>query len=212
MGTATADSVVYIVDDDEAVRDSLITLLEARGYRTQAFATAEAFLESGAAPSLLGCLLLDVNLPGVGGLSLLQQIAHISPNLPVLMMTGMGQVATAVQAMKAGALDFLEKPLDADTLFALVDRALAASARATASAEQRTRARAWLDRLTPRERSVFDRLAQGKTNKQIAAELKISPRTVEIHRANLMGKLEATSVSDLIRLSSSVSAGPEAGN
>jgi RNA polymerase sigma factor (sigma-70 family) len=212
MGTATADSVVYIVDDDEAVRDSLITLLEARGYRTQAFATAEAFLESGAAPSLLGCLLLDVNLPGVGGLSLLQQIAQISPNLPVLMMTGMGQVATAVQAMKAGALDFLEKPLDADTLFALVDRALAASARATASAEQRTRARAWLDRLTPRERSVFDRLAQGKTNKQIAAELKISPRTVEIHRANLMGKLEATSVSDLIRLSSSVSAGPEAGN
>jgi RNA polymerase sigma factor (sigma-70 family) len=212
MGTATADSVIYIVDDDEAVRDSLITLLEARGYRTQAFATAEAFLESGAAPSLSGCLLLDVNLPGVGGLSLLQQIAQISPNLPVLMMTGMGQVATAVQAMKAGAMDFLEKPLDADTLFALVDRALAASARATASAEQHSRARAWLDRLTPRERSVFDRLAQGKTNKQIAAELKISPRTVEIHRANLMDKLEATSVSDLIRLSSSMGAGPEAGS
>ena len=212
MGTATADSVVYIVDDDEAVRDSLITLLEARGYQTKAFATAEAFLEAGAAPSLSGCLLLDVNLPGIGGLRLLQQIAQISPHLPVLMMTGMGQVATAVQAMKAGALDFLEKPLDADTLFALVDRALDASARATVSAEQRSRARAWLDRLTPRERSVFDRLAQGKTNKQIAAELKISPRTVEIHRANLMGKLEATSVSDLIRLSSSVGARPEAGN
>jgi FixJ family two-component response regulator len=209
---APADSVVYIVDDDEAVRDSLVTLLEARGYRTKAFANAEAFLESGAAPSLPGCLLLDVNLPGVGGLSLLQQIGHVSPHLPVLMITGMGQVATAVQAMKAGALDFLEKPLDADALFALVDRALAASAQASASAEHRAKAKAWLDRLTPRERSVFDHLAKGKTNKQIAAELKISPRTVEIHRANLMEKLGATSVSDLIRLSSSVGAEPEAGN
>ena len=212
MGMPAADSVVYIVDDDEAVRDSLVTLLEARGYRTKAFANAEAFLESGAAPSLPGCLLLDVNLPGVGGLSLLQQIGHVSPHLPVLMITGMGQVATAVQAMKAGALDFLEKPLDADALFALVDRALAASAQASASAEHRAKAKAWLDRLTPRERSVFDHLAKGKTNKQIAAELKISPRTVEIHRANLMEKLGATSVSDLIRLSSSVGAEPEAGN
>ena len=212
MGMAPADSVVYIVDDDEAVRDSLVTLLEARGYRTKAFANAEAFLEAGAAPSLPGCLLLDVNLPGVGGLSLLQQIGHVSPHLPVLMITGMGQVATAVQAMKAGALDFLEKPLDADALFALVDRALAASAQASASAEHRAKAKAWLDRLTPRERSVFDHLAKGKTNKQIAAELKISPRTVEIHRANLMEKLGATNVSDLIRLSSSVGAEPEAGN
>ena len=212
MGTAVADSVVYIVDDDEAVRDSLITLLEARGYRTQAFATAEAFLESGAASSLPGCLLLDVNLPGVGGLSLLETIGQVSPHLPVLMITGMGQVATAVQAMKAGALDFLEKPLDADSLFALVDRALAASAQASASAEQQAKAKAWLDRLTPRERSVFDHLAKGKTNKQIAAELKISPRTVEIHRANLLEKLGATSVSDLIRLSSSMGAGPEAGS
>jgi FixJ family two-component response regulator len=207
-----ADRVVYIVDDDEAVRDSLVTLLEARAYRTKAFGTAEGFLESGAAPSLTGCLLLDVNLPGVGGLSLLQQVKQICPHLPVLMITGMGQVATAVQAMKAGALDFLEKPLDPDALFALVDRAMAASARASASAEQRSKARTWLERLTPRERSVFDRLVQGKTNKQIAGELQISPRTVEIHRANLMEKLGATSVSDLIRLSSSVGAEPEAGN
>jgi RNA polymerase sigma factor (sigma-70 family) len=212
MGTAAADSVVYIVDDDEAVRDSLVTLLETRGYRTKAFATAEAFLECATAPSLPGCLLLDVNLPGVGGLSLLQQIGQVSPHLPVLMITGMGQVATAVQAMKAGALDFLEKPLDPDSLFALVERALSASAQASASAEQRSKVRAWLDRLTPRERSVFDRLAQGKTNKQIAAELNISPRTVEIHRANVMEKLGATNVSDLIRLSSSVGAEPGAGN
>lgn len=195
------DSIVFIVDDDDAVCDSLVTLLDSRGYRTQSFPSAETFLDFLKAPSGPGCLLLDVNLPGASGLSLLRRMSEKFPDMPVLMMTGMGQVAVAVEAMKAGALDFLEKPLDPDRLFALVDRALAISARASASTEERCRARARLDQLTPREHAVFEQLALGKTNKHIAAELEISPRTVEIHRANLMDKLEATSVADLIRLS-----------
>lgn len=203
----TPDSIVFIVDDDEAVRDSLAMLLESHGYRTQSFPSAETFLDFLQAPPAAGCLLLDVNLPGANGLSLLRRMSERFQDMPVLMMTGMGQVAVAVEAMKAGALDFLEKPLDPDRLFALVDRALAISAKASAATEERCRARSRLDPLTPRERAVFDQLAMGKTNKQIAAELEISPRTVEIHRANLMDKLEATSVADLIRLSAA--AGPK---
>ena len=201
-----SDSIVFIVDDDEAVRDSLATLLDSRGYRTQSFPSAETFVDFLKTPPSAGCLLLDVNLPGASGLSLLRRMSEKFPDMPVLMITGMGQVAVAVEAMKAGALDFLEKPLDPDRLFALVDRALAISAKASASTEERCRARVRLDHLTPRERAVFDQLALGKTNKQIAAELEISPRTVEIHRANLMDKLEATSVADLIRLSAAAGA------
>ncbi len=195
------DSVVFIVDDDDAVRDSLVTLLDSRGYRTQSFPSAETFVDFLKAPPAAGCLLLDVNLPGANGLSLLRRMSERFQDMPVLMITGMGQVAVAVEAMKAGALDFLEKPLDPDRLFALVDRAFDISAKASASTEERRRARARLDHLTPRELAVFEQLALGKTNKQIAAELVISPRTVEIHRANLMDKLEATSVADLIGLS-----------
>lgn len=195
------DSVVFIVDDDDAVRDLLVTLLDSRGYRTQSFPSAETFVDFLKAPPAAGCLLLDVNLPGANGLSLLRRMSERFQDMPVLMITGMGQVAVAVEAMKAGALDFLEKPLDPDRLFALVDRAFDISAKASASTEERRRARARLDHLTPRELAVFEQLALGKTNKQIAAELVISPRTVEIHRANLMDKLEATSVADLIGLS-----------
>ncbi|QEX23049.1 DNA-binding response regulator [Hypericibacter adhaerens] len=201
------EGIVYIVDDDEAVRDSLVMLLESRGHRTSSFASAEAFLGAVATPSLPGCLLLDVNMPGTGGLGLLGEIGRIAPRLPVLMITGRGEVAIAVQAMKAGARDFLEKPLDPDTLFALVDQALAASAQAAQAEEERSKAQASLDRLTPRERSVFDRLAEGKTNKQVAAELNISPRTIEIHRAKLMEKLRVTSVSELIGLSARIDSG-----
>ena len=163
------------------------------------------------APPAAGCLLLDVNLPGANGLSLLRRMSEKFQDMPVLMITGMGQVAVAVEAMKAGALDFLEKPLDPDRLFALVDRALAISAKASASTQERCRARARLDPLTPRERAVFEQLAMGKTNKQIAVELEISPRTVEIHRANLMDKLETSSVADLISLSAAAGTKRDAG-
>jgi two-component system response regulator FixJ len=195
------DSIVFIVDDDGAVRDSLVTLLESHGYRALSFPSAETFVDFLEAPPSAGCLLLDVNLPGASGLTLLRRMSEKFQDMPILMITGMGQVAVAVEAMKAGALDFLEKPLDPDRLFALVDRALDISARASASTEERSRARARLDHLTPRELAVFEQLAMGRTNKQIAAELEISPRTVEIHRANLMDKLETSSVADLIRLS-----------
>jgi len=205
------DSIVFIVDDDEAVRDSLVTLLDSRGYRTQSFPSAETFMDFLQAPPAAGCLLLDVNLPGANGLSLLRRMSEKFQDMPVLMITGMGQVAVAVEAMKAGALDFLEKPLDPDRLFALVDRALAISAKASASTQERCRARARLDQLTPRERAVFEQLAMGKTNKQIAVELEISPRTVEIHRANLMDKLETSSVADLISLSAAAGTKRDAG-
>jgi two-component system response regulator FixJ len=191
--------VVYIVDDEEAVRTSLATLLDIRGFATQAYESGRAFLE-GVDPSVPACALVDFKMPGLDGIGLLSQMKEKGINVPVVMMTGFGEVAVAVKAMKAGAADFLEKPLDEGELMTILNRVLSQSQASLQLSEQKEQAALRLGRLTDRERDVFNGLAMGKTNKGIALELGISPRTVEIHRARVMEKLEAGRLSDLIRI------------
>ena len=194
-----AASLVYVVDDDEAVRDSLRWLLEANRYQVACFARAEDFLAS-YEPARTACLILDVRMPGMSGLELQEQLVARHVNLPILFITGHGDVPMAVATMKKGAVDFIEKPFNEADLRGSVERMLA-----TAEAESETRRRErerdeLLSRLTSRERQVLECIVAGRLNKQIADDLGISIKTVEAHRANIMDKLNAGTVADLLRL------------
>ena len=191
-----AEATVVVVDDDDAVRDSLQALLEAEGFAVQTFAAAADFLE-GYQPTPNSCLLIDVRMPGMDGLELLTRLATRVSSPPVIMMTGHGDVPMAVMAMKLGAVDFIEKPFVAGTLVRSIRDALAAC-RPAATATHDTDRR--LARLTGRERDVLVQLVFGRSNKEIALELGISPRTVEIHRARVMEKMQAQSLSHLVRM------------
>lgn len=192
-------AIVHIVDDEDAVRTSLATLLELHGFSPRVYESGTAFLNQiGSAAS--GCALIDLKMPGLDGLALLQRMAESNVKVPVVMMTGFGEVATAVKAMKAGAADFLEKPLDGNELLTILNRLLSQSQAAAEKEAAKDQAQERLAKLTDRERDVFNGLVVGKTNKGIALDLNISPRTVEIHRAHLMTKLEASTLSDLVRI------------
>lgn len=192
-------AIIHIVDDDEAVRTSLATLLEIQGYAARIYGSGADFLDR-VDPSAPGCALVDVKMPGLDGLALLQRMAESNIKIPVVMMTGFGEVAVAVKAMKAGAVDFLEKPLDGKQLLSVLDRLLSQSQTAVEIEARKEQAQEQLEKLTDRERDVFSGLVVGKTNKAIALDLNISPRTVEIHRAHIMTKLDASILSDLVRL------------
>ena len=194
----TTPGTVHIVDDDEAVRDSLQALLEARKYAAKTYASAEAFLA--AHPGVpAGCAIIDIRMPGMDGIALLNRLRERGHALPVIVVTGHGDIPLAVQAMKAGAVDFVEKPYANQTIIDAVQRALAA-ARAEDQGGSQAEIAARIAALTPRERDVMDQLVIGNPNKIIAFELNISPRTVEIHRANLMKKMQADSLSHLVRM------------
>ena len=193
-GTAT----VHVVDDDAAVRDSLRMLLEAAGFAVRTFDSASAFLAS--APMGLGCVLTDVRMPEIDGLALLRRLRELGVHLPVIVMTGQGDIAIAVQAMKAGAIDFLEKPFDDATLIEAIGKAQKQSERLQEVAEASAEAATRLATLTPREREVFDLLVTGLPNKAIANTLGASPRTIEVHRARIMEKLGAKNAADLVRI------------
>jgi len=190
---------VHIVDDDEAVRDSLRWLLEANGYRVRAYESGETFLAEHD-PTQLGVLIADVRMPGMSGLELQEQLASRASIMPIVFITGHGDVPMAVSTMKKGAVDFLEKPFDELELREIVGRMLV-DARARADAAQLQRAReAVFARLTAREEQVLERIVAGRLNKQVADDLGISIKTVEAHRANIMEKLEVTSVAELIKV------------
>jgi RNA polymerase sigma factor (sigma-70 family) len=191
-------SWVYIVEDDAAVRSSLAMLLQVRGYATVAFDAAEAFLAAGTA-GRPACVLVDVRLPAMSGLELQQRLKDAG-NLPVIVMTGHGDVATARKALRDGAVDFLEKPIDENDLFAAVERALQSDQEQVEWQREREAMRARLQRLTDRELEVFERVTAGMHNREIAEEFGISQRTVEVHRARLMEKLHARRVADLFKL------------
>ncbi|GIL06740.1 response regulator transcription factor [Betaproteobacteria bacterium PRO7] len=191
--------VVYVVDDDEAVRDSLQWLLEASSYRVATYDSAEAFL-AGFDPDAIACLILDVRMPGMSGLELQDELLARKLNLPIIFITGHGDVPMAVSTMKKGAVDFIEKPFDQTALKALVERMLAHAREAAAAAERQRLNEALLARLTPREQQVLERIVAGRLNKQIADDLGISIKTVEAHRANIMDKLRANTVADLMRV------------
>ena len=211
-----SDMTVFVLDDDEAVRDSVVILLECEGFRVEGFASPLAFLESDA-PSRPGCLLVDVRMPQMSGLDVQERLAQEGRGLPVIVMTGHADVPLAVRAMKAGAVDFVEKPFDEQALIGSVKTALAravpppappatqAPAAPAASPEVLER----LSSLTPRERDVLQWLVEGKSNKVIAFELSISPRTVEIHRARVMEKMRADSLPSLVRMALSAGITPK---
>jgi two-component system response regulator FixJ len=192
-------ATIFIVDDDEAVRDSLQALFDVEGYRTEVFSSAAAFLAAYEA-TWRGCLLADVRMPDMSGLELQETLNERRSGLPVIIITGHGDVPMAVRAMKAGAIDFIEKPFADTAILEGVKRALAVADRASNDREISAEAEARLQSLTPREREVLERLVQGRPNKVIAYELNISPRTVEIHRARVMEKMQAESLSHLVRL------------
>jgi FixJ family two-component response regulator len=190
---------VYIVDDDYWVRDSMRLLLESVGYDARAYRDAEDFSKAYAPDSGAACVVLDVRLPGASGLELLERLRGENIDVPIIIVTGYADVPMAVRAMKAGAVDFLQKPYSDQTLLDTVHRALERSVELLSAHEARQQAQDRLDRLSPREREVLDRVVQGKATKVIAFELDISDRTVETHRANIMRKMEVRTVPDLVR-------------
>ena len=194
-----SDNVVHVIDDDEAVRHSLAFLLRTANVQVETYESAMAFLEN-LAKTTGGCVITDVRMPGMSGMDLLQRLRELKVSLPVIVITGHSDVPLAVQAMKGGAADFIEKPFDDEVLLAAVRSAL--NVQATDHERQAIRA-AINDRLavlSNRERQVLEGLVAGHPNKTIAYDLRISPRTIEIYRAHVMTKMEATSLSDLVRM------------
>lgn len=201
MATTTPDlrATVAIIDDDPGVRDSLRMLLAAAGYDTREHASAEAFLRE---PLDAGrtCAIVDLRLPGMDGLALQAELGRRGLATPVIVVTAHGDVASARQALRAGAIDFLEKPIDNDELLAAVRGAIEGQDRAQLERAAGARATLLLGSLTQREREVYERIVRGMHNREIAVDLGISPRTVEVHRARVMAKLKARRLADLLRL------------
>jgi two-component system response regulator FixJ len=192
-------AVVHVVDDDEAMRQSLSFLLRTANIEARTYESAADFLR--ALPQLApGCVVTDVRMPGMNGLELLRHLRGLAVALPVIVITGHGDVALAVEAMKSGAIDFIEKPIDDEVLLSAVRGALNAQATDSERQAVRTAIGARLSSLSNREREVLEGLVAGHPNKSIAYDLGISPRTVEIYRANVMTKMEAGSLSDLVRM------------
>lgn len=189
---------IHIVDDDEAVGRSIKFLLESNGWIAAFYQGAEAFLA--AALPRAGCVITDFHMPGMNGLQLQAELAEQAIRLPVILMTGHGEVPVAVRAMKAGAVDFLEKPFADDTLFLAVEQALARNRRALEAAAATETARQRIALLTPREREVLDLLVLGQSNKEMARHLGTSPRTIDVHRAHVLHKLQIDKLPDLVRL------------
>ena len=190
--------VVYVVDDDDAVRDSLQWLLEASRYRVLGFDSAEKFLAEHD-PDAIAVAIVDVRMPGMSGLELQDELIARGVPYPIIFITGHGDVPMAVSTMKKGAVDFIEKPFDQDALKALVERMLGEARTRASETERRRISEALVAKLTPREQQVLERIVAGRLNKQIADDLGISIKTVEAHRANIMDKLNANTVADLMR-------------
>ena len=190
---------VYVIDDDEAMRDSLNFLLDAANFRVTLFETALAFLD--ALPGLqFGCVVSDVRMPGLDGIELLKRMKADHSTFPIVIMTGHGDVPLAVEAMKLGAVDFLEKPFEDDRLVAMIETAINRAEPAARSEALTQDIAARVASLSPRERQVMDGLVAGLSNKLIARDYDISPRTIEVYRANVMTKMQANSLSELVRL------------
>ncbi|MBY4595504.1 response regulator transcription factor [Ottowia caeni] len=199
MNLTPKRGTVYVVDDDEAVRDSVQWLLEGQDFRVRCFESAEAFL-SRYDPREIACLIVDIRMNGMSGLELQDRLVERQSPLPVAIITGHGDVPMAVDTMKKGAMDFIQKPFKEDKLVPLVERMLE-QARAAFAEHQKAASRdALLSKLTGREAQVLERIVAGRLNKQIADDLGISIKTVEAHRANIMEKLGANTVADLLKI------------
>ena len=198
-----SEAIVHIVDDDKAIRDSLTLLMKSVGFESKSYDSAEMFLDE-AELDALGCLIADIRMRGKSGLELQQLLNDKGIKMPVIIITGHGDVPVAVQAMKAGAIDFLEKPYDNEVLVTRIKQCLSEVSKSQDKSRIIAEAKTYLSRLTPREREVMNLLVAGKHNKIIAKELNISVRTAEAHRAKVMKKLHAESLSDIVRLALAV--------
>jgi two-component system, LuxR family, response regulator FixJ len=196
---AAAQPVVHVIDDDDGLRESLAFLLRSAALEVRSFDSATAFLDAlpHTAP---GCIITDVRMPDMSGIELLRRLKELKIGVPVIVITGHGDIALAVEAMKIGAADFFEKPFDDDLLVASVRAALRQQEDRTKLDAERANIEHRISTLSPREKDVLVGLIEGRANKQIAFDLGISPRTVEIYRANLMNKMQAGSLSDLVRM------------
>lgn len=197
--TQPIEPVVYVVDDEAPLRNALALLARSVQLKAQLFASAQEFLDAWK-PGPPACLVLDVRMPGMSGIELLERLRDARARLPVIVMTGHGDVAMAVRAMKAGALDFIEKPFNDQTLLDLVHTALGQAQRGTGRSAERQHARERVARLSTRERQILAGIVEGLLNKQIAGRLGLSTRTVELHRAHVMAKTGARSASELVRI------------
>ena len=207
MTTGSKKGTIYIVDDDEAVRDSLHWLLEGQDYRVRCFESAETFLGR-YDPREVACLIADVRMDGMSGLELQERLLERQSPLPIIFITGHGDVPMAVDAMKKGALDFIQKPFKEAELLGLVERMLDTAAEQFEASNQAATREALLSKLTSRESQVLDRIVAGRLNKQIADDLNISIKTVEAHRANIMEKLSVSTVADLLKIALAPGAKP----
>ena len=199
MNMTAKKGIVYVVDDDEAVRDSLQWLLEGKDYRVRCFESAEAFLAR-YDPREVACLIADIRMHGMTGLELQDKLIERHSPLPIVFITGHGDVPMAVDTMKKGALDFIQKPFDESALVSVVERMLEHARTAFTDQQQAASREALLAKLTGRESQVLERIVAGRLNKQIADDLGISIKTVEAHRANIMEKMGANTVADLLKV------------
>lgn len=195
----TIQPTVFVVDDDQAIRSSLEWLIESIGLQVETYATADEFMNS-YYPGRSGCLLLDVRMPGMSGLELQEHLAQKQIRIPVIIITGHGDVPMAVRAMKSGAVDFIEKPFNDELLLESIRKALAVDEKQRQVQSQRARIAARLAHLTPREHEVMIMVTEGRSNKEIALDLGVSAKTVEAHRARVMEKMEAGSLAELVRM------------
>jgi RNA polymerase sigma factor (sigma-70 family) len=195
----TGELTVFVVDDDQAMRSSLQWLIESVGMRVETFDSARAFLDA-YYPGRAGCLLLDVRMPGMSGLELQTYLVRHDIRIPVIIITGHGDISMAVKAMKSGAVDFIEKPFDDEGLLHSIRNALQHEEKQHALRARRTDISARVAELTPREHEVMTMVTDGKSNKEIAAALGVSAKTVEVHRARVMDKMRADSLAELVRM------------
>ncbi len=202
---ATSDCTVFIVDDDVSVRDALALLLGVHGYRTAIFADAESFRRAYSSDCGKACLLVDIRMPGMDGLTLQKWLLESGSDLPVIVMTGHGDIGSAREAFRAQAIDFLEKPLNQERLLAAIEEAVARHSAFQAERDRNVVFTELARSLTPREKEVMDLVVSGRHNWEIAESLGISSRTVEVHKARVMQKLRVDSIAQLIRLSLGVS-------
>lgn len=194
-----SEPIVYVIDDDEAARHSLEFLLDCAAIRVRSFASADAFLD--ASPPLAGaCVVTDVRMPGRSGIELVEEMKRRGAEVPVVVITGHADVPLAIQAMHAGVADFIEKPFDDQVMLGAIRKALARQAGSEAAQAERHLLAERISNLSPREREVMDGLVKGEANKAIAYDLGISARTVEVYRANVMMKMQAKTLSDLVRM------------
>ena len=198
-GTTVTDECVFVVDDDDSVRRSLSRLIRSAGWRVETFPTAKSFLEY-TPPNRPGCLVLDLQLPGVSGLELQRSLVEAGRDIPIVFITGHGDVPSSVRAMKGGAVDFLQKPFDDQVLLDCIARALGRSREQRVKRAERAVLQARFNTLTPREREVLMLVVAGKLNKQIAGDLGNAEKTVKIHRGRVMAKMQAGSVAELVRM------------